>query len=114
MSISIEAHDRICQDLHQQIRSLIVENEKLRAALEQPEDPMREAKALAQAYENGWNAAQPLEQPEPRRTGLPHCERSCEANAFQIEIRRLTGEVRMLQEQNTELDRKLAELERNA
>jgi hypothetical protein len=36
MSISIEAHDRICQDLHQQIRSLIVENEKLRAALEQP------------------------------------------------------------------------------
>jgi hypothetical protein len=37
MSISIEAHDRICQDLHQQIRSLIVENEKLRAALEQPE-----------------------------------------------------------------------------
>jgi hypothetical protein len=44
----------------------------------------------------------------PRRTGLPHCERSCEANAFQIEIRRLTGEVWMLQEQNTELDRKLA------
>ena len=33
MSISIEAHDRICQDLHQQIRSLIVENEKLRAGL---------------------------------------------------------------------------------
>ena len=33
MSISIEAHDRICQDLHQQIRSLIVENEQLRAGL---------------------------------------------------------------------------------
>lgn len=33
MSISIEAHDRICQDLHQQIRSLIVENEELRAGL---------------------------------------------------------------------------------
>jgi hypothetical protein len=45
MSISIEAHDRICQDLHQQIRSLIVENEKLRAALEQPEqtNPWRDA-----------------------------------------------------------------------
>jgi len=38
MSISIEAHDRICQDLHQQIRSLIVENEKLRAALTQPNE----------------------------------------------------------------------------
>ena len=33
MSISIEAHDRICQDLHQQIRSLIVENAQLRAGL---------------------------------------------------------------------------------
>ena len=45
MSISIEAHDRICQDLHQQIRSLIVENEKLRAALEQPgqTNPWRDA-----------------------------------------------------------------------
>jgi hypothetical protein len=30
-----------------------------------------------------------LAQEEPRRTGLPHCERSCEAQAFQIEIRRL-------------------------
>jgi hypothetical protein len=29
----------------------------------------------------------------PRRTGLPHCERSCEANAFQIEIRRLKAEL---------------------
>ena len=38
MSISIEAHDRICQDLHQQIRSLIVENEELRAALTQPNE----------------------------------------------------------------------------
>ncbi len=54
MSISIEAHDRICQDLHQQIRSLIVENAQLRDGLAS------------------------------------------------------------LQEQNTELDRKLAELERNA
>jgi hypothetical protein len=34
-----------------------------------------------------------LAQPEPRRTGLPHCERSCEANAFQIEIRRLKAEL---------------------
>lgn len=33
MSISIEAHDRICQDLHQQIRKLIVENEELRSAM---------------------------------------------------------------------------------
>jgi hypothetical protein len=32
-------------------------------------------------------------QPE-RRTGLPHCERSCEANAFQIEIRRLESALR--------------------
>ncbi len=32
-----------------------------------------------------------LKQPE-RRTGLPHCERSCEANAFKIEIRRLKAE----------------------
>ena len=36
-TIAIDVHDRICQDLHQQIRKLIVENEKLRAALEQPE-----------------------------------------------------------------------------
>ena len=35
MSISIEAHDRICQDLHQQMRSLIVENERLKAAAQQ-------------------------------------------------------------------------------
>jgi hypothetical protein len=53
------------------------------------------------------------EEPALRRIGLPYCERSCEANAFQIEIRRLTGEVRMLQEQNTYLDQKLAQLERN-
>jgi hypothetical protein len=31
----------------------------------------------------------PLFTHPPRRTGLPHCERSCEANAFKIEIRRL-------------------------
>lgn len=53
-TIAIDVHDRICQDLHQQIRSLILENEQLRAGLAS------------------------------------------------------------LQEQNTELDRKLAELERNA
>jgi hypothetical protein len=34
-----------------------------------------------------------LAQEEPRRTGLPHCERSCEATAFQIEIRRLKAEL---------------------
>jgi hypothetical protein len=34
-----------------------------------------------------------LAQEEPRRTGLPHCEHSCEANAFQIEIRRLKAEL---------------------
>ncbi len=38
-----------------------------------------------------------LAQEEPRRTGLPHCERSCEAQAFQIEIRRLTA---LLKEKN--------------
>lgn len=31
----------------------------------------------------------PIYTAPPRPTGLPHCERSCEANAFQIEIRRL-------------------------
>ena len=36
----------------------------------------------------------PLYTHPPRRTGLPHCERSCEANAFQIEIRRLTAQSR--------------------
>jgi len=57
MSISIEAHDRICQDLHQQIRSLIVENEKLRAALEQPEqEPVawRFKKLVNQDFETDW------------------------------------------------------------
>ena len=34
-----------------------------------------------------------LAQEEPRRAGLPHCEHSCEANAFQIEIRRLKAEL---------------------
>ena len=38
MSISIEAHDRICQDLHQQIRKLIVENEELRSAMASLQD----------------------------------------------------------------------------
>ena len=35
----------------------------------------------------------PLYTHPPRRTGLPHCERSCEATAFQIEIRRLKAEL---------------------
>jgi hypothetical protein len=35
----------------------------------------------------------PLYTYPPRRTGLPHCEHSCEANAFQIEIRRLKAEL---------------------
>ena len=30
---------------------------------------------------------------QSRITGLPHCERSCEANAFQIEIRRLKAQL---------------------
>jgi hypothetical protein len=51
MSISIEAHDRICQDLHQQIRSLIVENEKLRAALEQPEQEPEPKSTWQKLYE---------------------------------------------------------------
>jgi len=37
--------------------------------------------------------ALPLYTHPPRRTGLPHCEHSCEANAFQIEIRRLKAEL---------------------
>lgn len=32
-AINIETHDKICQELHQQIRKLIVENEQLRQAL---------------------------------------------------------------------------------
>jgi hypothetical protein len=35
----------------------------------------------------------PLYTHPPRRTSLPHCERSCEATAFQIEIRRLKAEL---------------------
>jgi hypothetical protein len=30
---------------------------------------------------------------QSRITGSPHCERSCEANAFQIEIRRLKAQL---------------------
>lgn len=48
-------------------------HQEMEAALEQPEDPMREAKALAQAYENGWNAAQPQEQPEQDKFCDSHC-----------------------------------------
>jgi hypothetical protein len=36
-----------------------------------------------------YGPLRPLYAAPPRPTGLPHCERSCEANAFQIEIRRL-------------------------
>ncbi len=31
--ITVETHDRICSDLHQQMRALIVENERLRRRL---------------------------------------------------------------------------------
>lgn len=41
----------------------------------------------------GAYKALPLYTAPPRRTGLPHCEKSCEANAFQIEIRRLKAEL---------------------
>jgi hypothetical protein len=41
-------------------------------------------------HEHEWT---PLFTHPPRRTGLPHCERSCEANAFLIEIRRLKAEL---------------------
>jgi hypothetical protein len=50
-------------------------------------------------FENAARAAlratlrKALAQEEPRRTGLPHCEHSCEANAFLIEIRRLKAEL---------------------
>lgn len=47
-------------------------------------------KVLHKAYSALHDA---LAQLEPRRTGLPHCEHSCEANAFQIEIRRLKAEL---------------------
>ncbi len=40
-------------------------------------------------YDDEGRCECPQVQEPPRRTGLPHCERSCEANAFQIEIRRL-------------------------
>lgn len=48
-TIAIDVHDRICQDLHQQIRSLIVENEKLRAALAERDNYAESASLLAQA-----------------------------------------------------------------
>lgn len=44
-----------------------------------------------------WEAV-PLYAAPPSVTGLPHCEKFCEANAFQIEIRRLKAE---LKERNT-------------
>jgi hypothetical protein len=40
-------------------------------------------------YDDEGRCECPQVQEPPRRTGLPHCERSCEANAFKIEIRRL-------------------------
>ena len=40
-------------------------------------------------YDDEGRCECPQVQEPHRRTGLPHCERSCEANAFQIEIRRL-------------------------
>jgi hypothetical protein len=43
-------------------------------------------------YDDEGRCECPQVQEPPRRTGLPHCERSCEANAFKIEIRRLKAE----------------------
>ena len=75
--------------------------EALRAALQQPEqEPVASLMTNVQSgdVEVVWNDdgfdkemwhETPLYTHPPRRTGLPHCERSCEANAFKIEIRRL-------------------------
>jgi len=41
-------------------------------------------------HEHEWT---PLFTHPPRRTGLPNCEHSCEAQAFLIEIRRLKAEL---------------------
>jgi len=85
----------------------------LRAALEQPEqEPVawRSQNATPpggfvifqqypQALADLGRKIEPLYTHPPRRTGLPHCECSCEANAFQIEIRRLKA---ALKEKNHE------------
>ena len=66
----------------------------LRAALAQEEqEPTVRIKCTV--VDNHHPNGVPLEQwvNAPRRTGLPHCEKSCEANAFQIEIRRLKAEL---------------------
>lgn len=57
MSISIEAHDRICQDLHQQMRSLIVENERLKAAAQQALGAMRCAVPTGKITLYEWDKA---------------------------------------------------------
>jgi hypothetical protein len=49
----------------------------------------RDARTVIACTGNKWLGWIPLYTHPPRRTGLPHCERSCEAQAFQIEIRRL-------------------------
>tara|TARA_R110000868_G_scaffold39383_1_gene137266 strand:- start:2879 stop:3343 length:465 start_codon:yes stop_codon:yes gene_type:complete len=70
MSISIEAHDRICQDLHQQIRSLIVENEKLRAALAEPACCCGEPSApgIVHRTDGPCHMAEPVQEPVAWRT----------------------------------------------
>ncbi len=56
---------------------------------QQEQEPVDAEAALRCALaQRDWAFKQLQAQPN-RRTGLPHCERSCEANAFQIEIRRL-------------------------
>ncbi len=74
--------------------------ETLRAALKQPEqEPVAWIEhGLVEAPDGlVWEKGSvgyytPLYTHPPRRTGLPHCERSCEATAFKIEIRRLKAE----------------------
>jgi hypothetical protein len=63
----------------------------LRAALAEPEQEPYAWMSVGGSIwrRKGSEDDVPLYTHPPRRTGLPHCERSCEANAFKIEIRRL-------------------------
>ena len=50
-TISIDMHDQICQDLHRQIRKLIVENEELRSAMASLQDQNTELDDMLVAME---------------------------------------------------------------
>ena len=71
----------------------------LRAALEQPEQEPYAWMSVGGSIwrRKGSEDDVPLFTHPPRRTGLPHCERSCEATAFKIEIRRLKAALEQME-----------------